>query len=77
RLYAFENDLLYQFSVPALQDKGMRYFLLIRYKPIRSVDVWLKLGSTVYTNKNTVGSGLDEINGNARTDLKIQIRYSF
>lgn len=77
RLYAFENDLLYQFSVPALQDKGMRYFLLIRYKPIRSVDVWLKLGSTVYTNKNTVGSGLDEINGNARTDLKIQVRYSF
>lgn len=77
RLYAFENDLLYQFSVPALQDKGMRYFLLIRYKPVRGVDVWVKLGSTVYTNRNTVGSGLDEINGNARTDLKVQLRYSF
>jgi hypothetical protein len=30
------------------------------------------LGQTVYPEKNTVGSGLDEINSNKKSEVKIQ-----
>ena len=38
------------------------------------MSVWLRLAQTVYRNQVTVGSGLDEIQGNRRTEVKVQIR---
>jgi hypothetical protein len=77
RIYVYESDVLYSFSIPAFYDKGFRYYLSLHYEITGKLQVWLKCAQTIYNNKSVIGSGLDEIGGNSRSELKIQIRYSF
>jgi hypothetical protein len=77
RIYAYENDVLYSYSIPAFSDKGFRYYLTLNYDVSKKVSFWLRWAQTIYRNKNIVGSGLDEINGNRRSELKLQARLLF
>lgn len=74
RIYAYENDVLYAYSVPAYFYKGNRFYLVIRVKASRFLDIWVRYGSWIYHNKNTIGNGLDEIDGNVKSEIKIQAR---
>ena len=74
RIYAYENDVLYSYSIPSFSDKGFRYYLTLNYDLSKKISFWLRWAQTIYQNKTTVGSGLDEINGNRRTELKLQAR---
>ncbi len=75
RIYAYENDILYSYSIPAFFDKGFRYYLNLNYDLGKTVSIWLRLAQTVYQNRKSVGSGLDEIAGNKRTEVKLQLRW--
>lgn len=77
RYYSYENALLYTFSIPAYYDKGARYYLNLRYKGIRNLVLEFRVAQTVWRNRNTNGSGLEEIQGNTRTTLAAQIKYKF
>ncbi len=77
RIYAYENDVLYAFSVPAYYYKGSRVYLLIRWQAMQNLDFWLKASQTWYSNTKVIGSGLDEIAGNTRSEIKLQLRYKF
>lgn len=77
RLYAFENDVLYSYSVPAYQNKGLRFYVNARCKVNKSADFWLKYALTSYTDLESIGSGLDKIEGNKKSDIKLQLRYQF
>jgi len=77
RQYAYERDLLYTFSVPALHGNGIRNYLMIEYNLTRSIDFWVRASRTTYSNVETISSGLEEIKGNKKTDLKFQVRYRF
>ncbi len=77
RLYAFENDVLYSFSIPVFYDKGYRYYVNANYDVSKKMTIWVRWAQTVFINKSTVGSGLDEITGNKRTEVKLQMLYSF
>lgn len=77
RIFAFENDLLYNFSIPAYFNKGIRYYINLRYKPTRSLTMELRLSQTKFRDLDVISSGLNEIQGNTRTEVKAQIRYIF
>ncbi len=77
RIYAYEHDVLYAFSFPFYSDKGMRSYLLVRFRAQPRVDLYIRLARTIYTNRNHSGSGLDRIEGNTRTEVKAQVRYRF
>jgi hypothetical protein len=77
RIYAFENDVLYSFTIPAFYDKGWRYYLNLNYDVNKRLSCWLRWAQTVYVDKQLIGSGLDEIDGRRRSDVKLQIRYLF
>jgi hypothetical protein len=77
RMYAFENDVLYGYSIPVFSGKGYRYYLNFNYDLSRKLSVWGKFGQTIYAAQNTIGSGLDEIKGNKKSEVKIQLRYEF
>lgn len=77
RIYAYENDVLYSYSIPAFSDKGFRYYLTLNYDLSKKVSFWLRWAQTIYKNRATVGSGLDEIQGNRRSEVKIQARWLF
>ncbi|MEP6701071.1 MAG: helix-hairpin-helix domain-containing protein, partial [Bacteroidota bacterium] len=77
RIYAYENDVLYSYSIPSFSDKGFRYYLTLNYDLTQKISFWLRWAQTIYREKNTIGSGLDEITGNRRTELKLQTRFIF
>lgn len=77
RLYAYENDVLYSFSIPVFYDKGYRWYINLNYDFSKKVTAWLRVAQTIFKDKATVGSGLDEINGNKRTEVKFQLQYYF
>jgi hypothetical protein len=77
RIYAYENDVLYGFSVPAFFDKGFRYYLNLNYDISRQLTAWVRWAQTIYKNRESVGSALDEIAGNKRTEVKLQLVLSF
>ncbi len=77
RIYAFENDVLYGYSIPAYQGRGLRSYANIRYTVQKGIDIWLRYALLNYSGQETVGSGYDQIKGNKRSDLKIQLRFQF
>jgi hypothetical protein len=77
RLYAFENDLLYSYSIPVFYDKGYRYYFNFNYDVSKKLAIWMKWVQTIYCDKHLIGSGLDEIMGNKRTEAKFQAIYQF
>jgi hypothetical protein len=74
RIYVYERDAWLSFSFPAYYGKGVRQFLLLRYKLTSKIDIWLRWANTTYANQDTIGSGGDQINGNSRNDVKFQAR---
>ena len=77
RIYTYENDLLYSFSTPSFFDRGIRSYLMLKYSVHAGVDLWLKYGRTDYTDAVTISSGLNEIQGNTKSELKFQVRVKF
>ncbi len=76
-IYAFENDLMYNFNVQPYYYRGTRFYINIGYNFNKNMLLECRLARTHLTNKNTFGSGLDEIKGNHRTDVKMQVHFSF
>lgn len=75
RLYALESDVLYYYGFVPLYDKGLRYYFSFRYQVFKNMDIWMKLGNTHFLGKTFISSGNGEIQGNNRTDLRVQVRF--
>lgn len=75
RQYVFESDVLYAFSIPALSGRGSRAYAVLRYGINRHLDIWLRAARTLQRDETTIGSGLEEIQGPRRTDVRVQVRW--
>lgn len=77
RIFAFENDVLYSFTIPAFFYKGYRGYANISYNLSRKTTAWFRFSHTLLPERTSIGSGNDEIAGNRRTDWKIQVLHQF
>jgi hypothetical protein len=77
RLYAFESDVLYAYSIPAYYYQGTRAYLLINYEISRNLEFWFRISQTWYSDKEVISSGLEEILGKTKTDVHLQLRLKF
>ena len=77
RFYAYENGLLYNFSIPAYYDRGARFYLNIRYKGIRDLTMELRYASSFFPGNLEIGTGKDATLGDRRSNIGVQLRYSF
>ncbi len=75
RQYVFETDVLYAVSVPALYGQGTRAYALAQFSFNKHFTFWLRYANTNYRHQATVGTGLEEIQGAARSEVKMQVRY--
>ncbi|MEM1093689.1 MAG: helix-hairpin-helix domain-containing protein [Bacteroidota bacterium] len=75
RLYTYEYDLLYTFSVPAFSGRGQRAYVLLRWQPIESLQLEAKYGVTRFEDRETIGSSLDEVDGNVLREARLQLRW--
>lgn len=70
RQFIYEQDLLYLYSIPSFYNKGVRYFLLAKYKFSRRVEFWIKMSQTKYLDLKSIGSGLETINGDKKNQFQ-------
>lgn len=82
RIYAYEADLLYYFAIPSYFGRGIRYYLNIHRDFSRllargpkhiKLSGWLKWGQIFYPGASSIGTGLDEIPGNRKSELKAEV----
>jgi hypothetical protein len=69
RLYSYENDLLYSFSIPALSGKGTRSCIMIVWKTCKFIDIRVKYGITdIFGDQGTAA---------ITEEFKVQARIRF
>ncbi len=76
RIYAYENDVLFAVSFPAYSGRGIRWYGIIRTPLGKKTDVWLRVAQTRVSDGAPLGSGWDLIEGNVKTDVRVQVRYT-
>ena len=69
RIYLYENDLLYSFSIPAFSGKGTRSFIMVKWEIGDHTELRAKYGLTSRFGINNFQSYTDE--------LKVQLRIWF
>ena len=75
RIYSYENDILYGYSIPAYVGKGFRTYFNIRYTVVENfIDIWIRYSQFGYVDKENIGTQLTEINGNNKSEVKLQMR---
>jgi hypothetical protein len=77
RLYLYEQDVWLAYSLPAYDGVGVRKILVVEFKANRTFTFWLRYAQTRYTDRKEIGSGMDQILGDTRNDLKLQVRIRF
>lgn len=77
RIYSYERDLLYSMSIPSFYDEGIRYALLARMTFWKRWTVQAKWGVTNYFHRTTIGSGDQQINASAMSDLALLVKCKF
>jgi hypothetical protein len=77
RMYAYEPDVLYMFSVPAYSGRGSRYLLLINYKIMNNLHLWLRCARWKYDDRDETGTGYQLVRSDKKTTLTAQIRVKF
>ena len=77
RIYTYEHDVLYAFSIPFWYGRGIRTYLNTHWQIGRHVDLWFKYALSWYPDRETISSGLNEISGHHRQDIALQMRVRF
>lgn len=77
RIYAYEDDVLYSFAFGMYSGKGFRTYLNLKYNLAKKLNIWARYAMFIYKDVETVGSYLDEIQGNKKSEIKIQLGYQF
>ena len=77
RLYAYESDVQYSYSIPVFYNKGCRCYVNLNYDAGKKISFWIKLAQTINPGQQSIGSGLDKIQKNHKTDIRLQMMYSF
>ena len=74
RIYTYENNALYVFAVPAYYYQGSRAYILVRYSFLKHCDLWVRFGTFIYNNRDSIGSGAEEVLGSKKSELTFQLR---
>lgn len=77
RSYAYEDDVLHGAGSGLYSGKGFRSFLNLSFRFSRSLKIWSRYAVFYYPGEDKIGSGLDQIQGSIKSDIKLQARYQF
>ncbi len=77
RIYAYENDLLYRFSIPCFYHTGSRSYLSGRIKISSLADLWFRYALTWYTYPVVSGNGADQREGNSYGEAGLELILKF
>jgi hypothetical protein len=64
------------FNIPAYSGVGNRYYLMLNYKPNKRFEFWARYSLSKFQWDDTQGSGLSEIQGDHRSEVKLQMKIN-
>ncbi|MFL5787928.1 MAG: hypothetical protein ACJ748_07740, partial [Flavisolibacter sp.] len=76
-IYSYTGFAALSAYVPAFYNKGLFYQAEIVYSASKRVGLKFNWIETIYLDKEQIGSGLDLINGNKRSEIKMELKYAF
>jgi hypothetical protein len=77
RIYTFENHLLFNYSLPGFFGTGHRFYINLRYRPIKPLTLELRYAQTSFTDRDVIGSGTETRQGNSIRQIAAQVRWVF
>lgn len=77
RIYAYESDMPYSFSVPSFSGKGSRFYTMLKISILRKADIWLRYSVTTYFDRQQISSGISQIDGNTKSDVRVMMKVRF
>jgi hypothetical protein len=77
RIYTYERDVLYSFSVPSFQDTGIRYYFNVKWDVLENLTVYARIDRTEYLHRKDVGSGNELVNEPYRTGIHTKVKWTF
>lgn len=77
RIYMYENDVLYDFSIPFYQNRGSRFYAKVKYRVMRNIGLELRYSRTYWDNLDENGSGGQKILAPTRSEIKAVVKYKF
>ena len=76
RIYAYEKDVLYTFTINGYYGKGIRYYLMLKYS-YTFFFFFSRLAQTFFDDRNSISSGQTLIQGKTKTEVRAQIIFHF
>lgn len=81
RIYAFENDLLYNYTIPSFYNKGFHSYVNCKlpikesYQANKNINltIWIKIAQTVENYSKTTVPSVTSSHGVSRTEVKVQL----
>jgi len=77
RIYEFEPDLPGNFRTILLNGRGYKWFLLLRIRAGKAVQLDFKIQERYYPDLKTVGSGSDKFNSNHIRDFRLSLIWRY
>ncbi|HMT12550.1 MAG TPA: hypothetical protein PKA39_13115, partial [Ignavibacteria bacterium] len=77
RIYEYENEINGVVSNQGMYGKGRRWYLLLKYRPYKFLELSAKYAETVIEGAKSIGSGNDEIMGDLKNRFTLQLELKF
>jgi hypothetical protein len=78
RIYQYEKNILYAFSMPAFSGIGSRYYVNLSYDFNKNLGCWLRYAGILYMDmRESIGSGKEMIAGNRKSEINCLVRLKF
>lgn len=77
RIYNYEPSVLYSYASEQYYGIGCRFFLVLKFIPVKGLNIEFKTSDTYFIDRNVIGSGNDEIKGNHKSQFLGVVRYNF
>ena len=74
-IYEYENDLTGVLTNRALFGEGIRWYMILRFRPLRYLTISAKYSETYKPKEKTISSGINEIEGNLDNRVSLQIDF--
>ena len=76
-VYEYENDLLGVMPNLAMYGRGIRWYMIVKYRPLNFISLSAKYSETYKPDETSLSSGDNEIIGNLDNRFSLQIDLSF
>jgi len=77
RIYAYENDVLYAFSILPYYGRGSRIYGMIKVDVARGIDFWARYGAFLYDQTREISSESADPTEVIDSDIHLQLRFQF